>query len=209
MLDDSSDVVAQERQKKTRLLIIGGVASLVLPLLGAAYLYWANSKPSPGLSGRSDVFERREDGGPIVPSHTAANAAAVPAATGGGPAGAKPPSSLDFIKADPDFQTRPAAASASVATAAPKTAAPVAPAASKSAAAPLKSAAANKAFVMPKLQPTRGFSNFGSSGGGAAAGGGAAGNGGGQDVQQMMQNLPPGAANNPDIQKYLQNQQGH
>lgn len=209
MLDDPSQSVALERQKKTRLLVIGGAVSLVLPLLGAAYLYWADSKPSPGPSGRSDVFERREDGGPIVPSRTVLAAPNAPpaGATAGATAGAKPPSSLDFIKTDPDFQSRPAAATA----AAPATkAAPAAAAtAAKAPTAPQKAAAAKKAFVMPKLQPTRGFSNnFGTSGG-AAAGTAPAGNGGGQDVQQIMQNLPPGAANNPDVQKYLQNQQGH
>ncbi|NNN06210.1 MAG: hypothetical protein HKL90_09955 [Elusimicrobia bacterium] len=205
MLDDPSQSAALERQKKTRLLIIGGAASLVLPLLGAAYLYWADSKPAHGLSGRSDVFERREDGGPVVPSRTVLAVPNAPPA--GGTAGAKPPSSLDFIKADPDFQTRPASAAAAAPAA--KAAATAAPATAKSVATPQKSAAAKKAFVMPKLQPTRGFSNnFGSSGA-AAAGTAPAGNGNGQDVQQILQNLPPGAANNPDVQKYLQNQQGH
>jgi pyruvate/2-oxoglutarate dehydrogenase complex dihydrolipoamide acyltransferase (E2) component len=179
-------------------------------LAGIAYLHWSDSHGPAGPGDHSDVFERREGtAGPLKPSQTVVpNVMSASGANAG-----KAPSSLDFIRAGDDFRAAtapPPAASTAAAAAAPAAAAPAA-APSPSAKKPAASAAASKKnFTMPKLQPTRGFTNFGAGTAlpapGAAAP--AAASGGGQNMQQMLQNLPPGAQNNPDLQKYLQSQQG-
>jgi hypothetical protein len=57
---------------------------------------------------------------------------------------------------------------------------------------------------MPKLQPSRGFTNFGSGKrSGAAAPQGGSGGGG---TEELLKNLPPGAADNPQLQEYLKSQ---
>ncbi len=207
-MEGSSETGAQARGQRRRWLVVGGIASLVLPLLGVAYIYWNEARPAPGPSGRSDMFEQREGGGPLQPSRAAAGVVETPRApvsSGKSPAPVR--SSLDFIKSDPDFQTKPAAPS--VAPAPAKAPAP-APTPSAPTAAKKTPLASKKPFVMPKLQPTNGFLNFGSATRPAAgaAGSGASG-GSAQDTQQLLQNLPPGAANNPEVQKYLQGQQNH
>jgi len=204
MADASLDPHQEERRNKTRWLMIAGAASLLLPLAGAAYLHWNDVNGGQGANMRGDMFESHEGRGPIVPSQ-AVSAGPVPAASG------KAVSSLDFIKAGDEFKTSAAAPNASTATApaalpagAPADAAAAAPAAGAKKAA----AGGKKPFVMPKLQTGRGFKSWMPPSSGTtqapAAPAGAA-----QNPQQMLQNLPPGAANNPDVQKYLQQQQQH
>jgi hypothetical protein len=213
MADLPIDPPQLDRRKRTLWLLSGGAASLLLPLAGLAYLHWSDTRPVPGPGGSADVFEHHEGQGPVVPSQAMPNVVAMRPAGGS----QKPVSSLDFIRPDPMFATHgPAPAAAAAAAAAPPsgTTAPgiaFAPAASSGTAASQKTAASGKKpFVMPKLQTGRGFMSFGSSGSGssAAAAPGAAAAGGGQNAP-AMQNLPPGAQNNPDVQKYLQSQQGH
>lgn len=206
----------QDRKKKTVWLLAGGAASLLIPLAGAIYLHVRQNAGSSGPSGRSDIFERREGGdAKIIPTQSAVlttpPALTAPPPSGIGGAADKPAeSSLDFIKSNADMQARIADSKAAVsagpppASTAPVAAPPAAPAAKKAA----KSAkAGKKAFVMPKLQPARGFTNFGSTGAnGAAAQTGAAG---GQSAQDILKNLPPGSENNPQVQAYLKAHQGN
>lgn len=195
------------RRKKTTWLLAVGGATLLLPLAGVAYLHWNEAHAPTGPGDHSDVFERREGmAEPLKPSQTvvpnvmtAANAA-------------KAPSSLDFIRAGDDYRAAVAApvVASTVAAAAPATATAASPAAAAKK-KPAAAASTKKTFTMPKLQPTRGFTNF--SQGAAlpapgAANAAAASGANSQTTQQMLQNLPPGAQNNPDIQKYLQSQQG-
>ena len=204
------DITEEARKKRTKWLLIGGAICLLLPLLGIFYLHWNSLSGGQGPSGRNDVFERR-DGGErrITPSQTA-----VPGPGLSIPQPSLPPSagrteqptgsSLDFIKPgqemagkSPDAQKpAPAAAPAPV----------VAPAVQEEpAAAPSKTKAkkVKKDFSMPKLQPSRGFTNFGSGKGGSAAPKGGSKGGSPQD---MLNNLPPDATNNPQLQQYLKQQ---
>lgn len=213
MPDPDQDAAELERKNKTFWLLAGGAASLILPLLGVVYLRMTDTGSAASPTGRNDLFERRDNGQmKISPSQAAVppSAMAVPApsplpsARGGAQKPAE--SSLDFIKANTEMQGRvaeaPKAATATVA-AAPSAASAVANAAEP--AAPARKAAAakpvKKPFAMPKLQPSRGFSTMGGNKGASAP---AAAPGGGQD--DMLKNLPPGAANDPRVQQYLQNQ---
>jgi hypothetical protein len=114
-------------------------------------------------------------------------------------------SSLDFIRGGDELKARingvksaPAGAPAAPAP----TKAPAAPAAAVATSTQTAKAAkpGKKMFTMPKLQPTRGFTNF--SGGAKSA------PGAGQGNQDMLKNLPPGAANDPQVQAYLKAHQG-
>ncbi len=200
--------VPPERRKRTLLLLSAGGASLLLPLAGLAYLHWSDTRPVPGPEGAADVFEHHEGQGPLVPTQAMPNVMAQTPAGGS----QKLVSSLDFVKADPDFAARAAVVPANAHPAA-SAAAPAASTATAASAAPaVKKTAANakKQFLMPKLHTGRGFMSFGSTGGGGAANSGAAASGAAPTAQQqMLQNLPPGAVNDPAIQKYLQSQQGH
>ena len=188
----------QERQKKTTWLMVAGAASLLLPLAGVLYMHFSENAPSSGPSDRSDIFERRESAR-IVPSQAVANIA---------PQGIPPKagSSLDFIAGGADYKASAAAAAPQPSTAPAPTQAAAAPPAASPSPAPAP-ANAPKPFGAPKLQPSRGFANFKSgSGMGAASGQAAGAAAGGQNIQQVLQNLPPSAQNDPQIQKYLQGQ---
>ncbi|HXS99272.1 MAG TPA: hypothetical protein VN915_01205 [Elusimicrobiota bacterium] len=207
--------VPPERKKKTIWLLAGGAASLLIPLAGAIYLHVSQNSGPTGPTGRSDVFERREgDDKKIMPTQsavvTAPPALMSPVASGMVAGVAQKPtgSSLDFIQGGAELRAKlddakaapqaPAAApAASTATAAPDVAAPP-PARAK------KTKPGRKEFTMPKLQPTRGFTNFSSSSKKTAG----ASSGGGQDAQSLLNGLPPGAENDPRIQAYLKAHQG-
>jgi len=207
-----------ERRKRTVWLLAGGAASLILPLLGALYLIRGGSGAN-APSGRGDVFERRDSGEKkLVPTQAvvppSALATPTPAASslpaGGGKLERPVGSSLDFIKPGAELSAKmtetPKAATATAAAPAPAAAPPAATAATTTAAPAAKTPAkkGKKDFAMPKLQPTRGFSSMGgshttsSSKTPAAAGGG--------DGQDLLKNLPPDAANNPQLQQYLKQQ---
>ena len=201
----------QERQKKTVWLLAAGTASLLIPLAGAVYLHWSQNAGAAGPSGHIDVFERREgEERKITPTQTAVVSS--PSALmkpSGMPAGAavadKPPgSSLDFIKSNSEVQARIADSKTAAAAPAAAPAASTAPAAAAPIAA-AKTKPGKKAFVMPKLQPTRGFTNFGSTGSKGAANAGAQT---GQNAQDFLKNLPPGSQNDPQVQAYLKSHQG-
>ncbi|MFI5345098.1 MAG: hypothetical protein ACHQ51_01875 [Elusimicrobiota bacterium] len=213
------DITEQARKKRTIWLMAGGAASLLLPLLGVFYMHWSSLSGGQGPSGRNDVFERRDGGDKrITPSQTA-----VPGPGLMSPQAALPPvgrtessggSSLDFIKPGQEMAGKtPDPSKAAPAPAAPAAVAPAAPAAPAeppAAAAKTKAKKGKKEFSMPKLQPSRGFTNFGSGKGGSTKGGAAAPQGGnsGGGAQDMLNNLPPDAANNPQLQQYLKQQQG-
>lgn len=206
--------VPPERKKKTIWLLAAGMASLLIPLAGALYLHWSQNAGSSGPTGRSDVFERREgDDRKVVPTQSAVVIAPsaltpVPASLVSGVAQKPQGSSLDFIKTNADMEARiagpkpaPAAApAASTAPAAPAVAAVPAPAAKP------KAKRGRKEFSMPKLQPTRGFTNFTSPG--RSSPGAQAGSSGGQDSQSVLNSLPAGAENDPRVQAYLKAHQG-
>ena len=199
----------QERQKKTVWLLAGGAISLLVPLAGAIYLHVSQNAGAAGPSSHVDVFERREgEEHKITPTQTAVvsspatlmkpTGAILGAAADNRPVG----SSLDFIKSNVDVQARVAeqktAAAAPAASTAPAADAPVAAAAAKT-------KPGKKPFAMPKLQPTRGFSSFGSTGSKGAAKAGAQT---GQNAQDFLKNLPPGSQNDPQVQAYLKAHQG-
>jgi hypothetical protein len=202
----------QYRRKKTVWLMAGGAASLLIPLAGAMYLHWSQNAGASGPSGRSDVFERREgEDRKIVPTQTAvvlSPPGLMAPSSAAGTTDKTAASSLDFIKSNADLQARIADPKAAAAAPAVSTA-PAAPAAAAVAAAKKGDKKGKKAFAMPKLQPSRGFTNFGSTGSkGAASTGAQPGTAGGQSAQDMMKNLPPGAVNDPRVQAYLKSQQG-
>jgi hypothetical protein len=200
----------QERQKKTLWLLVAGTASLLIPLAGAVYLHWSQNAGAPGPSGHVDVFERREgEERKITPTQTAVVPATLMKPTGaiaGAAADVRPVgSSLDFIKSNAEVQARIADSKTAAAAPAASTA-PAAPAADAPApAAAAKTKSGKKAFAMPKLQPTRGFSSFGSTGSKGAAKAGAQT---GQNAQDFLKNLPPGSQNDPQVQAYLKAHQG-
>ena len=204
-----------ERKKKTIWLLAAGTASLLIPLAGAVYLHWSQNVGAAGPTGRSDVFERREgEDRKILPTQsavvTSASALTTPPPSGptvSGAAGKPAGSSLDFITSNADMQARlndpkPAAAppAASTAPAAPEEPPAAVPAATK------KAKAGKKEFTMPKLQPSRGFTNFGSTGN--KGGSKSSAQSGGGNSQDMLKNLPPGAENDPNVQAYLKAHQG-
>lgn len=209
------------RKKLTIWLIVGGVASLLLPLAGVIYLRVAESRALRGPSGRSNLFEHREGGEvKITPTQTVVipnSAVASPPPMAEGIRADSPPqpggSSLDFIKMSAELKAR-------TEVPAPTTKPAQAPAQVETKEAPVEKPAAKtvakngkKPFAFPKLQPSRGFSSF--KGGKDAKKGAAgaqntqaldpqaAGAGGGQDMSEMLKNLPPGAENDPRIQEYL------
>ncbi|MDE2291567.1 MAG: hypothetical protein KGL53_05745 [Elusimicrobia bacterium] len=209
MADSNPDPEAEElrlRRKKTLWLLAGGALSLLIPLLGAIYLHWSQSEGGHGPTGRDDVFDRR-DSARITPSQTVVVQPAYrlpppsTAAAGGAPAPAQ--SSLDFIRPtaelkEPTPSAAPQTAAAPKPEAKPKTKAVV-----KARPSPKKTA---QAFVMPQLQPTRGFTSmqgFGQSAQPAASGQQGQGKGQGQSMQDYLKNLPPGAENDPRVQQYL------
>lgn len=202
----------QERKKKTVWLLAGGAVSLLLPLLGVLYLHWSANAGARGPSGRSDLFERREGGDRrLTPSQTAV--AAPPAMTM--PSSLPTPgktetavgSSLDFIKPNDELAGKIAEPpKTATATTAVPAAVPPAPAKSGAATAP-KAKKGPKQFTMPKLHPSRGFTQLGGAKGGADAAA-PQGASGGADANDLLKNLPPGAENNPQVQEYLKSHGG-
>lgn len=204
--------VPPERKKKTIWLLAAGAASLLIPLAGAVYLHWSQNAGAAGPSGRSDVFERREgEDRKIMPTVSAVvttpSALTPPARSGliAGPADKPAGSSLDFIKSNADMQARVADPKSTPAAAPAASTAPVAPvAAAPPPAAKKKSKPGKKEFSMPKLQPTRGFTNFGSRGSKNSKTSAQAGAAGTADLS----GLPPGVENDPRVQAYLKAHQG-
>ncbi|MDX6770076.1 MAG: hypothetical protein SF051_11130 [Elusimicrobiota bacterium] len=214
---DPMDPEEAARRKKTLLLLAGGALSLVLPLLGVFYLRWKESREVIQQKDAAGVFQQREGERRIVPSNAPAMAAAValgapaqapsappppvmtplPGGSGGGTASG---GSLGFIKPSDDyFKDKPAE------VAPPKKEEPVKaappPEEPKPAPKTAKTKPGKKPFVMPKLNTTKGFTSFKRNQPGAQAPDDA---GDDTDMSEMLKNLPPGAANNPDIQKMLQ-----
>jgi hypothetical protein len=199
----------RERRKKSFWLLTAGTIALLVPLAGAIYLHWSQNAGAPGPSGRSDVFERREgEERKIVPTQTAVvsspSALMKPTGPVAGAADKPAGSSLDFIKGNADVQARIADSKAAGSGPAASTA-PAAPAADAPApVAAAKTKPGKKAFVMPKLQPSRGFTNFGSTGSKGSANTGAQA---GQNPQDFLKNIPPGSQNDPQVQAYLKSHQ--
>ena len=203
-MDMPDQEAPQNRRKKSIWLMAAGAVSLLIPLAGVIYLHLSQNAGAAGPSGRNDVFERRDgEDRNIIPTQTAV-VTPPPAAPGAGAAGKGGGSSLDFIKSSADLQARVTAPKAAAAGSVPAAStAPAAPPAVAAVAAKTGVKPGKKPFVMPKLKPSRGFTNFGSTGqkGGAAAGGQGT-------TADFMKNLPPGAANDPQVQQYLKSQQG-
>ena len=194
-----------ERKKKTVWLLVAGTASLLIPLAGAVYLHWSQNAGAAGPSGRSDVFERRDgEDRKIVPTQSAVvnspSALMSPTPAGvAGVAGKPEGSSLDFIKGNTELQARiaeskttPAAPAASTAAAAPAVVSPAPVAAAKT------GKPGKKAFTMPKLQTTRGFTTMGSTGSKGAAAGAQAGT-----AAAGTAGAPPVDMSDPRVQAYL------
>lgn len=202
------------RRRKSALLLIAGGCSLALPLLGVGYVRWRESSSIPRQAASTTVFQPREGVKRVTLPPTPAVAASValatvvttpvpPPAAGRGAALAAAPQagpakgSLGFIKPSADyFKEKPAAAPRP----APKkeAAEPPAKAPPKAAARKARTKPGKKPFLKPKLNPGKGFTNFKSrrQPGPPPEDGG--------DMSDMLQSLPPGAANNPELQKYLQ-----
>lgn len=201
MAAPAPDDPKQTRKKRTVWLLAGGAVCLLLPLLGVIYLKWSEASSVRSPSGRNDLFERREGSEhKITPSQTAVPSnisAPSPARRATGRAESPADSSLDFIKITDDMKAK--------APEPPKAAAPAeaptAPTPDVKAKTPKQT---KKSFSAPKLQPIRGFSDFkdGKNGPQTAP----VGQEGGQDMQELLKNLPPGAENNPEVQKYLKSQ---
>lgn len=155
--------------------------SLLLPLAGALYLRWSeNAGPTSG-GGRDKVFEPREAGEVKV---TPARAVAAPVPPSPRSA-AGAPSSLDYVKAGSDWKAPPAKKPfLQPAVAAPKQKPPKT--------APAKKAA--KKTSRSRLKPARGFSSFKGASPSQSEG------------RNPLQDLPPEARDNPEVQKLLQQQ---
>jgi hypothetical protein len=217
------DPEEEARRKKTMVLLAGGALSLVLPLLGVLYLRWSETRAAPKQTDAA-VFQQREAAEkritlPSAPAMAAAVAYAQPAqvpAAAPGPGSLPMPSaaraaaegngSLGFIKPSGDYyaekkpepapepkkeEVKPVAAKA---TPAPK------------AAKAAKAKPGKKAFVMPKLNTAKGFTSF-KRNQPAQKEAPPPGEDAPADMSDLMKNLPPGAANNPDIQKYFKQNQ--
>lgn len=207
--------VQQGRDKRTKVLLAGGAVSLILPLLGVVYIRMNEAKTARAPDS-SVTFERREAGeekvnvsqtvtimspaaGPGPSSLPVAGGMTATPAPGGG-------SSLDFVKggAFPDKNAPPAASTPTVAASKP-----VPEVESGPIAKPVAQKGGKKAFSMPKLQGTKGFSSF--KGGSPKPTGkgmtGAAEKAGADDgdMSEMLKKIP-GGASNPEYQKYLKSQ---
>ncbi|MEK7234264.1 MAG: hypothetical protein AAB268_10645 [Elusimicrobiota bacterium] len=219
-MDTPEQDIRRVREKRTILLLVGGAASLILPLLGILYIKMREAKTAPPSDG-SVMFDRRENGDSKVNiSHTvtimnrAAQAGSSPSSLppAGGMTMTPAPgsrSSLDFVKDGANHAYSQDKSSAAPAPAASALAAPVAPA------APAPKTVAKKGdkkiFTMPKLQGTKGFTSFTGASpkptGGQGMSGVAApqvGNGD-ADMADLLKNVP-GGVNNPEVQKYLKSQ---
>jgi hypothetical protein len=202
--------VPPERHQRTRWLIIAGAASLLLPLLGLVYIQWNAASSAPPLSGRNDLFEHREGSDKkIVPSQTAVPSSALmtPSSTVGRKTRGKTPSasmsSLDYIKPNIELTEKINDSAKSSAPAVKPTATENKPAHKPRAAkeAPKKPVKkAKKDFAMPKLQPSRGFTNMGNKAGKKASDADVD-----PETQDLLNNLPTEAQNNPDVQRYINN----
>lgn len=213
MAEPTPEEIELQRKKKTILLLVGGVLSLLIPLAGALYLKFGGSGEGKGLT-RTDMFEKREAGDArITVTQGAAPPVTTPVMTSAIDAPSQPAggSSLSFVKGDGDFDQKSGAAPPAPAaqTAPPPPAAAGGPIAAPE---PVKAKGGKKAFAMPKLQTGKGFTQMKGfspkpTGGGDISGIGApAASGKGGDMAEMLKNLPPGAENNPEVQKLLQGQ---
>ena len=163
-----------------------------------------------GPGTRNDVFEHREGGERrVVPNQALATPIAVPLTP--------PPilktrrseventgSSLDFIKPAREIADKVLPPIATpVAVPAPEKKITAAPA-PKAVAKP--SPKGKKSFATPKLQPSRGFTKMGGSKNVEPVGSNPPPSG--VNEADLLKNLPPEAANNPQLQQYLKQQQG-
>ncbi len=194
-----------DRQKLTLWLSIGAAISLILPLLIAAYMHWGGNGGPGGPGMRNDVFEHREGADRrIVPNQALAMPVAPPPTNKVNRQDLENSgSSLDFIKPASEIagKVAPPAAVPPVAPAPEKT--PVAAPPPKAVHKPAPKS--KKSFATPKLQPSRGFTKMGGSKNATPTANGSPSQGGSQ--QDLLKNLVPEAANNPQLQQYL-NQHG-
>ncbi|PIR15075.1 MAG: hypothetical protein COV48_16370 [Elusimicrobia bacterium CG11_big_fil_rev_8_21_14_0_20_64_6] len=215
--------VLDKRKKRTILLMAGGTASLILPLLGVVYLQMNEAKTARPPDS-SVTFERREDGDSKIrvsqtvtivnpPAMAGSGVSSLPVA--GGLTESPAPgsgSSLDFIKGGGNntyYQDKPSVAAATAST--PTVTAPEPVPETK---APQKAVAqkgGKKAFNMPRLQGGKGFSSFKSASPRPTGGKGMTGVADPQtgksddDMAEMLKGIP-GGVNNPEVQKYLKSQ---
>ncbi len=215
--------VLAARKKRTILLLAGGAASLVLPLLGVVYIKMSEAKTARPPDS-SVMFDRRENGEAKVnvsqtvtiinPSGPAGSAASsLPVAGGQTVTTAPGGSSLDFVKggANNTYYQDKAAAAAPPAASTRTAVTPVVVPEPEPEPKTVAKKGGKKAFSMPKLQGTKGFSSFKGASpkptGGTGMTGVAdpqAGKDGG-DMAEMLKSVP-GGANNPEVQKYLKSQ---
>lgn len=191
---------------------------MILPLLGVLYLRWIEGRALPRQPDTSAVFQQRDGERritpPVVPAMPAAGtlSAPVPSPTPSPtamsplPAASAPPQdsgSLGFIKPSEDYfkDKAPSASPEPPKQDAKPASSPEPPKAAPPSTAKTKTG--KKPFAMPKLNPGKGFTNFKRNQPGAEEPSDPAG---GADMSEMLKNLPPGAANNPEIQKMLQQQ---
>lgn len=208
--------IQQGRDKRTKVLLAGGAVSLILPLLGVVYIRMNEAKTARAPDS-SVTFERREAGeakvnvsqtvtimNPVASSPAPGmSSLPIPGGATEAPGGG---SSLDFVKggAFPEKSTAPAAAAPAAAAAAPIPQIESGPIAKP----PVVPKGGKKAFSMPKLQGTKGFSSFKGSPKPTGKGlTGAAEKAGAEDgdMAEMLKKIP-GGASNPEYQKYLKSQ---
>ena len=215
--------VLAARKKRTILLLAGGTASLVLPLLGIVYIKLSEAKTARPPDS-TVMFDRRENGEAKVnvsqtvtiinPSGPAGSAASsLPVAGGQTMTPVPGGSSLDFVKggANNTYYQDKAAAAAPPAASTRAAVTPVVVPEPEPEPKTVAKKGGKKAFSMPKLQGTKGFSSFkGASPKPTGAPGGMTGvadpqAGGGGDMADMLKGIP-GGVNNPEVQKYLKSQ---
>jgi hypothetical protein len=184
--------VQEGRKKRTLLLLAGGAASLILPLLGVVYIKMSESKASRAANS-SVMFDQREGGETKV---NVSQTIVAPAPGSG--------SSLDFVKGSNNYFSDKTADATQASTTTTPAATPAAPAPETKTAAKKGGA---KPFAMPKLQGTKSISNnfkANSPKGGAGLAGVADPQSGkdGTDMNELLKNIP-GGIDNPEVQKLM------
>lgn len=226
MVEPPSDEVKElERKRRTLYLMIGGAASLILPLLGALYIRMSDTQvKGPGGSGGAIFARRGVDGSPqlkVVPVLSAA-----PAAGSSAPSPApirqaaesQAGGSLGFIRGGSDYSDNKAAPPAPAAAAPQKTEAAPAPAAPEQKETQIPqpkttAKAAARPVNAPKLKPTKGFNTWGKPGSGAKKNqNGEEQSGAAPDMGEMMKKMGGGAGGAPggmpDIGAMMKNMGG-
>jgi len=203
-----------ERRRRTAYLIVGGVLSLLLPLLGALYLKLSETAPPAGNVDAAAVFAHRDGPAPrLLPAAAPAapgQPAAAPPVPGPAPSAPGSESGLSMVRGGQDYYQEPQPPPQP----APAKAAPAPAPAPKPIPQPKAVEAPASSFSFAKLKPVSGFGSWFSKGQGSPAAGQKPA-GPGPDIGALMNSMrgsggsgaapAPAAPAAPDISALLKN----